>query len=185
FISRNKYRERNKQEFLNQLQHEFGDFYFLPEGGSNTLGAKGCSEILSGETDAFDEIVCPVGTGATLAGLIAVAKSHQHITGIALLNGKNYLEENVLQFLPAAVRCQWHIDHRFTLGGYGKTNETLTQFINSMRTLHNIPLDPVYSAKAFLALHQIAGEKSNEHKKFLFIHTGGYGINSFYKNNPR
>jgi len=69
FISRDDYRKRNEQAFCEKLLNEFGPAYLLPEGGSNEFAVKGCKEILSQQTDRYDVIVCPVGTGATLAGI--------------------------------------------------------------------------------------------------------------------
>jgi 1-aminocyclopropane-1-carboxylate deaminase len=62
---------RVKHTLTDRLRLEFGDFYLLPEGGSNALAARGCA-LLPGEIDIdFDLICCPVGTGGTLAGIAA------------------------------------------------------------------------------------------------------------------
>lgn len=62
---------RLKHTLTDRLHQQFGDFYLLPEGGSNALAALGCA-LLPGEIDIdFDLICCPVGTGGTLAGIAA------------------------------------------------------------------------------------------------------------------
>src|SRR6185295_16569335 len=38
FISREEYRKKNSEEFLEKLKAMFGDFYLVPEGGANKLG---------------------------------------------------------------------------------------------------------------------------------------------------
>ncbi|MDH5368219.1 MAG: 1-aminocyclopropane-1-carboxylate deaminase/D-cysteine desulfhydrase, partial [Cyclobacteriaceae bacterium] len=37
FVSRTLYREKKEKYFIDNLRHEFGDFYLIPEGGSNNL----------------------------------------------------------------------------------------------------------------------------------------------------
>ena len=70
FVSREAYRRKDASAFP--------DAYVIPEGGHNALGAKGCGEILSlADTTGFSHIICAVGTGTTLAGLVnAVTGSH-------------------------------------------------------------------------------------------------------------
>ena len=46
FISRRNYREKENPAFIKNLESAFGQFYLLPEGGTNTLAIKGCEEIL-------------------------------------------------------------------------------------------------------------------------------------------
>lgn len=176
FISREDYRRRNDPEFINELLQQFGPAYVLPEGGSNELAVKGTKEILSETTGQFDTIVCPVGTGATLAGIIAAAKPHQEIIGIAVLEGKDYLEREVERLLKnEIVRAKWKIEHGFTLGGYAHSSAELENFIKSMQEKYNLPLDPVYSGKSLLALGQMKKEFG---KNILFIHTGGYAFSA-------
>ena len=56
FISREDYRRKEKQEFLDELRLEFGDFYQIQEGGTNTLAIKGCEEILTPADNLYDFI---------------------------------------------------------------------------------------------------------------------------------
>ena len=47
FVGREIFREKNNPEFIKQLGERFGDFYLIPEGGTNDLAVKGCEEILT------------------------------------------------------------------------------------------------------------------------------------------
>jgi 1-aminocyclopropane-1-carboxylate deaminase len=49
FIDRNSYRNKAEHEFLTILKEKFGDFYLIPEGGTNKLAIKGTQEILDQE----------------------------------------------------------------------------------------------------------------------------------------
>src|SRR5690606_31086936 len=42
FIDRNSYKNKYEDYFIKELTSQFGDFYLLPEGGTNTLAIKGC-----------------------------------------------------------------------------------------------------------------------------------------------
>ncbi len=177
FISRDEYRKRNDADFHEAIIREYGPLYLLPEGGSNEFAVKGCQEILSVATEKYDVIVCPVGTGATLAGIISSAKKHQEIIGVAVLEGKNYLEEEVKKSLAGKnAAAKWRINHDFTFGGYGKSSIELENFIVEMKNGCSLPLDHVYSGKTLFAICEM--EKGNEFrgKHFLFVHTGGYAF---------
>ncbi len=47
FVSRADYRKKEITGFLDNLKAEFGNFYMVPEGGTNKLAVKGCEEILN------------------------------------------------------------------------------------------------------------------------------------------
>ena len=70
YLDRESYRKKNSPEICDKLTKKFGDFYLLPEGGTNRLAVKGCSEIIGKINLDYDYICCPCGTGGTLAGLI-------------------------------------------------------------------------------------------------------------------
>ena len=74
FVSRTDYRNKTDENFIQELKNKFGDFYLLPEGGSNALAVKGCSEIANYIPIDFDFICTPVGSGGTLAGVTTTLK---------------------------------------------------------------------------------------------------------------
>ena len=177
FVSREDYRKRNDPDFLAKLKTQFLQAYFLPEGGSNALAVKGCMEILTEESKTADLIFCPVGTGASLAGIIASAAAHQQIIGIAVLERKAYLEKEIDRLLGnRPVKSRWEINGDFSFGGYAKSNRQLDEFISRMKNEFNVPLDPVYSGKAFYAMNEILQAERFRNKKSVFIHTGGYAF---------
>src|SRR6218665_489671 len=81
FVTRTQYRDKNNVAFLDQLKNKFGDFYLIPEGGTNELAVKGCKEILTDNDKVFDFICCAVGTGGTISGIINSLKPHQKAIG--------------------------------------------------------------------------------------------------------
>ena len=77
FVSRENYRRKNDPKFIESLHAEFGDFYLVPEGGTNQLAIAGCEEILSEEDKEFDIICVSAGTGGTASGLINASGQNQ------------------------------------------------------------------------------------------------------------
>lgn len=87
FVSRSHYRLKSEASFVQDLKERFGDFHLLPEGGTNALAVKGCTEILTQNDATFDYICSAVGTGGTLAGLINASRPHQTVLGFPALKG--------------------------------------------------------------------------------------------------
>ncbi len=170
FVSRSDYREKTSEVFIEKLKYEFGEFYTVPEGGTNELAIKGCEEILS-ETDVvFDYVCCAVGTGGTISGLINSSKPSQQILGFPALKGA-FLYNNISKFVT---RNNWELITDYHFGGYAKINTELIDFINQFKINQRIPLDPVYTGKLMFGVNKlIEKEFFKKGSKILAIHTGG------------
>lgn len=170
FVSREAYRNKSTAEFLKMLKEKFGDFYLIPEGGTNDLAVKGCEEILQPNDLEFDYICCAVGTGGTIAGLINASKKHQKLLGFPSLKG-DFLKQDIRKF---AHQEHWELMTDYHFGGYGKINSELITFINTFKSNYNIPLDPIYTGKMMFGIFDLI-EKGyfSKNSKILIIHTGG------------
>ncbi|MCF8274599.1 MAG: pyridoxal-phosphate dependent enzyme [Flavobacteriaceae bacterium] len=170
FTSRELFREKHSSVFIEKLRKEFGEFYVLPEGGTNTLAVKGCEEILSDSDTNFDFVCCAIGTGGTISGIINSSKTSQQVLGFPALKG-SFLNEDISKFVS---KKNWNIMTDYHFGGYAKVNETLIQFINQFKNDNNIQLDPVYTGKMMFGIFDLL-EKGYFPKgsKILAIHTGG------------
>jgi 1-aminocyclopropane-1-carboxylate deaminase len=161
YLDRARYRAKASPDVTGALRDRFGDFYLLPEGGSNALAARGCAE-LPGEIDIpFDVLCVPCGTGGTLAGVAAGLRDGQRAIGFSALRGG-------AGFLPAAVRAlqddafggprgRWQVDDEFHCGGFARRTPGLDAFIAGFRSRHGIDLDWVYVAKMLYGLYAHAG----------------------------
>ena len=182
FISREEYRNKNNPEFLKKLKGKFGEFYLIPEGGTNEFAIKGCEEILTEDDKNFDFICCAVGTGGTISGIINSSNENQKILGFPALKG-DFLTEDIRKF---AKKDNWELVTDYHFGGYAKYDATLIEFINNFYEKHQIPLDPIYTSKmVFGVLDLIEKEYFPPKSKILVIHTGGLqginGINAILK----
>lgn len=170
FVSREDYRQKDSASFIENLRLKFGDFYLVPEGGTNELAIKGCEEILTEEDDFFDYICCAVGTGGTISGIINSTKSHQKVLGFPALKG-DFLDGEIKKFVQ---KENWELITDYHFGGYGKINEELISFINRFRGKTHIPLDPVYTGKmCFGVFDLIRRGYFEKDAHILLIHTGG------------
>ncbi len=170
FVTREDYRRKTEAVFLENLKQEFGNFYLVPEGGTNELAVKGCEEILTKEDTEFDFICCSIGTGGTISGIINSLLPHQKVLGFPALKG-DFLNEDIRKF---ARNQNWELVTAYHFGGYGKVNPELIAFINQFYKENQIPLDPIYTAKmVFGVMDLIQKDYFPENSKILLIHTGG------------
>jgi 1-aminocyclopropane-1-carboxylate deaminase len=171
FVSREVYRQKASFGFIEKMKNKWGDFYLIPEGGTNIFGVQGCQEILTNEDKKFDFICCSVGTGGTISGLINASKKHQKIVGFPALKG-NFLSEEIKKYVTK--KNKWGLQKNYDFGGYAKHNEDLISFINSFKKETDILLDPVYTGKmVFGILDLVKNDSFEENSKILAIHTGG------------
>ena len=178
FVSRETYRNKTSIEFTEKLQNKYGNFYCIPEGGTNSLAVKGCEEILTKEDSQFDYICSCVGTGGTISGIINNAKDHQKVLGFTVLKG-DFLENEILKY--AKKQENWELNNDYHFGGYGKYSDELIHFINRFKSQTDIPLDPIYTGKMmFGVLDMIKRKRFPNGSKILIIHSGGLqGIEGF------
>ena len=170
FISRSEYRNKNDKKFIENLKDKFGDFYLVPEGGTNKFAVKGCQEILLDSDKEFDVICSSVGTGGTISGIINSIQKHQKVIGFPALKG-DFLKHEIKKYVLS--NTNWSLNTNYHFGGYAKISVELINFINKFKSETNIPLDPVYTGKMLFGLTDLIkkGAFSNG-TKILAIHTG-------------
>lgn len=172
FIGRTHFQE-TKNELI-QKNNTSSNTYFIDEGGYGALGAKGAATILTAQdTSAFDTILCAVGTGTMLAGIINGAAPHQNVIGIPVLKNENSIGEEI-NSLIINKQTPWTLLHQFHQGGYAKTTPALIQWMNELWNTEKIPTDIVYTGKLFFAVKELM--QTNYFKpgsKILILHSGG------------
>ena len=159
YLDRATYRDKMSPEVIAGLHGRFGDFYLLPEGGSNATALRGCAEIPGEIGRPFDLICCPSGTGGTLAGLAHGLAAGQRALGFSVLKGGQFLAGDVRSLQRAAFGApseNWSIYHDFHFGGFAKRNPALDEFITDFEKRHALALDWVYTAKMMYGLFALA-----------------------------
>jgi len=177
FISREKYREKENIEFIEELKNRFGKFYLLPEGGSNLLAVKGCAEIIQNSTISFDCICCSCGTGTTIAGIASTLKTTQKAIGFSALKGADFLEPSIEKYIfefTGERKMNWEINHDYHFGRYAKVTNELKKFMIDFEKNNHIPLDFVYTGKLFFGIYDLIRKGYFvKGETVLVLHTGG------------
>lgn len=173
FITREQYRNK---EIPEEIKKAVGKYYMIPEGGYETLGAKGASEILNYcSKEFYSHLVCAAGTSTMMAGLIKASSSRQEIIGVAVLKNNVGLKEelnNLLSPLEKNKRSSLINDYHF--GGYGKHKPELIDFMNEFYEDTSIPTDFVYTGKLFYGVFDmIKKDLFPAESNILIIHSGG------------
>ena len=171
FLGRNNFQLLKTELFENNVT---SNTYFVDEGGYGTLGAKGAATILSNEkNNSYSHIICAVGTGTMMAGLINAAKPHQHVIGIPVLKNEATIRNEITQLMTNK-ETPFTLLHDFHLGGYAKTNQAQFDFMNLLWATEKIPTDMVYTSKLFMAVKSLlANNYFSPTAKILMIHSGG------------
>lgn len=183
FVSREIYRKKSEPDFIENLKEKHGDFYLIPEGGTNELAIKGCQEILNDDDNAFDYICCSVGTGGTISGIINSTSEHQKVLGFPALKS-GFLKDEICKF---AKNNRWDLISDYHFEGYGKINDELVAFINTFYKQTKIPLDSIYTGKMLYGVFDLIKKGFFPvNPNILVIHTGGIqgnqGMNIKLKN---
>jgi 1-aminocyclopropane-1-carboxylate deaminase len=178
YLSREEYRQKNSDHIIDRLSEKFGRFYLIPEGGTNAFAVQGCEEwgreLLKTE---FDHLILPIGTGGTMAGLIAGLEGKRKIAGISVLKGGEFLQADVCELLKKKsenIYGNWQVLTSYHHGGYAKVTEPLLAFTTEMWQRHRLPLDPVYTGKLLWAVVDMIKEGwFGRGSTILALHTGG------------
>ena len=165
--------------------------YFIPGGGSNSIGALGyveCFKEILKENNKYNltHIVHATGSSGTQAGLLAGKKYFQsqlQIIGISVRYEKKIQEEKVYNEAKKVcekLKCDV-LDRSevvayddYVGSGYGEPTDGMIEATNLLAKKEAILLDPVYSGKGFAGLIGLIRQKKFTKKdNILFIHTGG------------
>lgn len=183
FVSRSAYRNKNDMEFQQYLASKFGEYYLIPEGGSNDLAVKGCTEIVSEIDMPYDYLCSAVGTGGTLSGLIVGNNNVSKVLGFPALKGGEFLYKDIGHLLgkKASDYNNWQLITDYHFGGYAKHNMELIDFMNQFKANYDISLDPIYTGKMLYGIFDLMKQGFFEKgSSIIAVHTGGLqGVSGF------
>ena len=166
--------------------------YAIPAGAAMAVGsvayATAMEELqkqMQTEGVDFEQILVPVGTGGTLAGMIVGAHlldMKARIVGVAVAADAKATEQRVRDVIGMLVskyaleefNPEITIDDSFLGDGYAKVDDAVRSSLEMFAKMDAIILDPVYTGKAGVALIRMAlnGDLPSD-SPTLFYHTGG------------
>jgi 1-aminocyclopropane-1-carboxylate deaminase len=179
FVSRESYRQKGEQAFKEELGKQFGRFYMVPEGGTNSLAVKGCAEFAEEKLHGidYDYLCLAVGTGGTMAGIISSLKGQKKIIGIPVLKNAHFLNDEISKLVEdfsGSSYGNWSLLTSYHHGGYAKVTKALLDFVSAMKDRHDLPLEPVYTGKLMWGImNEVELGRFTRGSKILAIHSGG------------
>ena len=184
YMDREQYRQKDEPMNIDSLRVQIGDFYYIPEGGTNVLALEGVGEIVSEINMDYDYLCAPCGTGGTLAGLVAALKGKKQILGFSSLKGEDTLTQKVSELVKefsGEEFSNFNVNFDYHFGGYAKIKPDLIDFINEFKQKFQIQLEPVYTGKMFFGLFDlIQCDFFKRGSRIVAIHTGGLqGLSGF------
>ena len=127
----------------------------------------------------FQYIFLPVGTGMTIAGLIAGRNDFHgdaEIIGISIARPKQQADSAVKRYVSAFLgkdSDEITLCDEYICGGYGLYDAEITHTVRDMMRLNGVPMDTTYTGKAFYGMCRYLEKHGISGKNILFIHTGG------------
>ena len=171
------YRARHEPGFWLQWREQYPDLYPVPEGGGGLAGAVGCGVLVEHVRaqlsrlgwDDYHGWWLAAGTGITLAGL-ALAEAGAHpVYGAMAVPDDHGVAQNVQAIVPGGYELL-----EASRGGFAKVDPLLLDFIQTTEQACGVPLEPLYTGKALLALkHQIEAGRFTPGTRLIFVHPGG------------
>ena len=176
---------------MEEIRRNGGKPYYI-YGNKFGVGNEGVAAAayakVYGEISGYDYIFCPSGTGATQTGLICghlLAGDGTKIMGVMISSreterARRVIREGIEDYygrnqipLPEHFENEIHLLDQYRQEGYGKYDERVEQCLRHQYLVNGIPLDPIYTAKAFWGMTEYIREAGIRDSRILFLHTGG------------
>ena len=173
------------REVAEQLRAQGEQPAILPFGGSNALGARGyltCAAELEDQAPDAEHVVVAVGSGATMAGLVA-GLGADRVLGVDA-GAVTTIADRVVAIVAEledggrpsddAGTPALRLDRGQIGPGYEAITDQARTAILAAGRCEGLILDPVYTAKAFAGLTAaVARGEIRPGQRTVFVHTGG------------
>ncbi len=177
------YRARHLPDFWQPWRERYPTLHPVPEGGGGLPGALGCAPLVEQIRTQLPDLGWPdyqgiwlaAGTGTTLAGLVIGEAGAHPVHGAMAVPADHGVAEQVRAILAEAGLGE----HGYRLldacrGGFAATDAELLEFLAQSEAVAQLPLEPIYTAKALIALRQqVEAGYFASGCRLVFLHTGG------------
>ncbi|BCS45603.1 MULTISPECIES: 1-aminocyclopropane-1-carboxylate deaminase/D-cysteine desulfhydrase [Pseudomonas] len=185
------YRARHAADFWLPWQAQYPELYPIAEGCGGLAGALGCArlrEMVDSQLghlgwDDYHGWWLAVGTGTTLAGLLLAEAGAHPVYGAMAVPDDHGVAQNIVAVLKEAAGSQVNASPNLpaacvlleaSRGGFARTDAALLDFIASSEAHSGVPLEPLYTGKALLALHdEVLAGRFKSGSRLVLVHTGG------------
>ncbi|MCO1594445.1 pyridoxal-phosphate dependent enzyme [Micromonospora sp. RHAY321] len=151
----------------------------IPFGGSSMLATRGyatCGEELMAQVPDLRTAVVALGSGATMAGLVA-SLGPDRTLGVdvgAVEDSRERVAAFAAALSPEVRADDLRVDRDHIGNGYASLTDTVQEALTLVARLEGIILDPTYTGRAMAGL--IAATRRGEiapGDRTVFVHTGG------------
>ncbi|VVO14639.1 1-aminocyclopropane-1-carboxylate deaminase/D-cysteine desulfhydrase [Pseudomonas fluorescens] len=177
------YRARHEPGFWLPWRAQYPHLQPVPEGGGGLPGARGCAGLLAMARDQlgalgwndYDGWWLAAGTGTTLAGLVLAEAGAHPVYGALAVPDDHGVARQVEAIIQEAGLCNPAYElFDGSRGGFAKVDPALLEFIRLTEQASSVPLEPLYTGKALMALkQQIEAGRFAPGARLIFVHTGG------------
>lgn len=177
------YRRRHEADFWMPWRERYPQLLAVGEGGGGLRGAQGCSPLVTQIRrqlggigwDDYQQLWVACGTGTTLAGLVLGERGAHPVVGAMAVPPGHGVETQVPELLREAGAT--NTGYRLidaSRGGFARIDTTLAHFMLATEAECGVPLEPLYTGKLLLALHdEIAAGRIARGTRIVAIHSGG------------
>ena len=177
-IGRKEYQQIN--QVMRDMANSIPSSYVIPEGGTDPLAVTSMQkcyfEIENQLANEPDFIVCPVGSGGTISGIIKASSDKTTVIGIGAVkteNATNLLIEIVKQFVGPQ-KTNWEILRGERFGHFGHYNEYTHEQALRVKSEWNILPDPIYNVRTMAwTMDRLAEGYFPENSTVVILHSGG------------
>jgi 1-aminocyclopropane-1-carboxylate deaminase len=177
------YRARHRADFWPHWQQLYPHLLAVAEGGLGLPAARSCAAMrtmVSEQLTAlgwadYDAWWLAAGTGTTAAGLV-IAEAGERPVYAALAAPMNHGTDTQIAALLAEAGMLNQGYHLIDAcrGGFARVDDELLAFMALAEQSSGVPLEPLYTAKALLALRrQVEAGYFALGSRLIFVHTGG------------
>lgn len=177
------YRERHAEGFWQPWRERYPRLLPVDEGGGGLPGAEGCAGLVAQLREQlpaigwnhYDQLWAACGTGTTLAGLVLGEAGAHPIVGALAVPPGHGVEAMLPRLLAEAGRadCGYRLLDA-SRGGFGKIDAELVRFMRDFEAASGVPLDPLYTGKLLLALHdEVLVGRVPRGSRLIAVHSGG------------
>ncbi len=177
------YRRRHDADFWEPWRARYPHLLAVGEGGGGLPGARGCSPLVAQVRqrlgalgwDDYQQLWVACGTGTTLAGLVLGERGAHPVIGALAVPPGHGVDTQVPELLhEAGVADAGYRLIDASRGGFARVDATLARFILATEASGGVPLEPLYTGKLLLALHdEVVAGRLARGTRIVAIHSGG------------
>lgn len=177
------YRARHQADFWPQWQRRYPHLFAVAEGGLGLPAAHSCASLRQqvqaqlatlGWQD-YDGWWLAAGTGTTVAGLVLAEAGERPVYGALAVPTRHGTDKQIAALLAEAGMANrgYHLLEACR-GGFARVDPELLAFMAAAEASSGVQFEPLYTAKALMALRQqVEAGYFARATRLLFVHTGG------------